>query len=175
MPEGEDSLHRAVYTFVDFHRDAGRFTFDVFEHDGGRTTEWARKATRGEAVAIMGPGGGSLPEGDRLMMAGDETALPAIRRILEQSAPDRAGCVVIEVGSRADICTLPVPDGMTLSWTVRDEGGTLWDHLQDWTVPARASLWIAAEKALARKARARFRDAQGVGRERSYLAMYWTA
>lgn len=176
-PAGEDALHRAAYTFVSLDPGAGRLVFDVFEHDGGRTTEWARAARPGAAVGVMGPGGGVLPAGDELLVAGDETALPAIRRILEASAPDRRGEILVEVASRADVLDLPHPAGMRLEWLPRDEGGSLWDRLRDAPAPEGPSrhVWVAAEQALVRKARARFRGELGLRADETYLAAYWTA
>ncbi|OWU84206.1 hypothetical protein ATO6_14255 [Oceanicola sp. 22II-s10i] len=176
-PQGDDALHRAVYTFVEFDIEAGRFTFDVFEHDGGRATGWARGAQPGDLVGITGPGSGRFPPGDRLLIAGDETALPAIRRILARSEPDRTGQAFIEVGGPEDICDMPRPDGIALTWVLRDRGEALWDHLSDLTPPEGDGryVWVAAEKDLVRRAKARFRGDFGIGQDEGYFAFYWTA
>jgi NADPH-dependent ferric siderophore reductase len=175
MPQGEDALHRAPYTFVDLDAATGRFTFDVFEHEGGRTTGWARQASPGEVVGITGPGSGDFPTGRDILIAGDETALPAIRRILARSAPDRRGRAFVEVGTEADICPLPRPDGIALTWLVRSKGEALWDRLSHADLPEGPDphVWIAAEKELIRKAKARFGGELGIGRTQSYFAYYW--
>jgi NADPH-dependent ferric siderophore reductase len=177
MPSGADRLHRAVYTFVDLDPRKGRFTFDVFEHEGGRTTTWARSVQAGEIVGIAGPGSGDFPPGQDLLIAGDETALPAIRRILERSAADRRGRVVLEVGTEKDICDLRRPAGMDVTWLLRSRTETLWDVLASAPLPGGADryVWIAAEKDLVRKAKARFRDTLGIGPKESYFAYYWEA
>lgn len=82
-PEGEDALHRPVYTVVRQQDDW--LDFDIFRHSGSPTCDWADRATAGETVGIMGPGGGGCPEGARLWLFGDETALPAIARMLTLS------------------------------------------------------------------------------------------
>lgn len=177
MPEGADQLHRAVYTFVDLDPGQGRFTFDIFEHEGGRATTWARQVQPGTIVGISGPGSGDFPPGQGLLIAGDETALPAIRRILGQSAPDRQGRAVIEVGHDDDICDMPHPEGIELQWRVRGRGECLWDVLEHAALPDQPDryVWIAAEKDLVRKAKARFRDGLGVGSKEGYFAYYWEA
>lgn len=174
-PGGPNSLHRAVYTFVALDRTAGRFTFDVFEHAGGRVAAWVQVARRGDAVGIMGPGSGELPVGDNLLIAGDETALPAIRAILAQSPAHRHGRVLVEVESADDMCDLLRPRGMSLDWVLRDRGDRLWRHLRDAPVPAGPSrhVWIAAEQALVRRAKQRFRAQLDPGE--GYFAYYWTA
>lgn len=66
---------------------------------------------------------------------------------------------------------------MSLTWVIREQGETLWDHLRDRPAPRGASrfVWIAAEQALVRKARARFRGELGVRPHEGYFAYYWTA
>ncbi|MEX2518280.1 MAG: siderophore-interacting protein [Paracoccaceae bacterium] len=176
-PQGADELHRAVYTFVALESGACRFTFDVFAHEGGRATGWARSAKAGDVVGVMGPGGGAFPPGDHLLMAGDETALPAIRRVLECSPHGRHGEIFVEVESEADVCEMPRPSGMSLTWVFRERGETLWDHLRDRPAPEGDSrfVWIAAEQALVRKAKARFRGDLGVRPDEGYFAYYWVA
>lgn len=174
-PQGADSLHRAVYTFVTLDPAAGRFAFDVFEHDGGRVTGWAQSAGAGERIGVMGPGSGDFPPGDEILLAGDETALPAIRRILETSPPDRRGDVFLEVARAADRCDLRGPAAMRLTWVIREHGDSLWDHLRRQPAPEGTSrfVWVAAEQDLVRKAKARFRGELGLRPHEGYFAYYW--
>lgn len=177
MPDGEDRLHRAAYTFVALDPDRGRFTFDVFEHEGGRATGWARTARPGDIVGISGPGSGGFPRARHLLIAGDETALPAIRRILETSEPDRRGHAILEVGTDADICDLPRPDGIALTWCIRQRQERLWDRLSQAPLPPGPDryVWVAAEKSLVRDAKARFRHTLGLDADKGYFAYYWEA
>lgn len=177
MPDGHDRLHRAVYTFVDLDPIRGRFTFDVFEHDGGRATSWARTVQPGQVVGISGPGSGDFPPGRDILIAGDETALPAIRRILGHSSPDRTGLALLETGVAEDVCDLPRPNGVSLVWLVRSRGETLWDRLETARLPHGPDrfVWVAAEKELVRKAKTRFREKLGLGADEGYFAYYWQA
>jgi NADPH-dependent ferric siderophore reductase len=80
-PEGPDTLHRPVYTVV---AQAGDWLeFDIFLHKGSPTCDWALSRAEGSEVGIIGPGGGWCPEADNLHLFGDETALPAILRMLD--------------------------------------------------------------------------------------------
>ncbi|MEM9128460.1 MAG: siderophore-interacting protein [Pseudomonadota bacterium] len=176
-PNGSDSLHRAVYTFVEFDLDNQRFTFDVFEHKGGRTTEWAHNTKFGDVVGVIGPGSGGFPDGEHLLIAGDETALPAIRRILERSDSKRRGEAFVEVESDGDICKMPRPKGMELNWVIRNKGESLWDHLFCCSLPKSDSrfVWVAAEQKLVRRAKSRFRAELGLRQNEGYFAYYWVA
>ncbi|MEC9105031.1 MAG: siderophore-interacting protein, partial [Pseudomonadota bacterium] len=115
--------------------------------------------------------------GRDVLMAGDETALPALRRILEHSPADRRGDVLIEVGHPEDIRDLPHPPGILLHWVVRARGETLWDRLSVMDAPEGPDrhVWVAGEQDLVRKARARFRREQGVGASEGYFANYWAS
>lgn len=176
-PEDEDELHCVAYTFVTLDAAAGRFTFDIYVHDG-RTCDWARTVRPGEVVAVTGPGGGDFPLGDHLLIAGDETALPAIRRILEHSDPARRGVALIEVEGPEFTLPLIAPAGIELRWIFRSEGQTLWDAIPHLDLPGAGSsryVWVAAEKELARKAKAHFRDRMGLSRTEGYFSGYWAS
>lgn len=79
-PEGPDALHRPVYTVAAQADDW--LEFDIYRHPGSPTCDWADSDPVGRQVGIIGPGGGWCPEADRLWLFGDETALPAIARML---------------------------------------------------------------------------------------------
>ena len=178
-PAGADALHRVGYTFVTLESGpdgAGRFTFDIYLHEGGRTSEWALAARQGERVAVMGPGGGDFPPGERLLIAGDETALPAILRILEASPATRQGRAIIELGDPADRCGIAAPPGITIDWVERKPGAGLLEALRAIPLPeAGTYLWVAAEQSVVRQAKEHFRAAGRIERGLNYFSSYWEA
>ena len=177
-PSGDEALHRAAYTFVELDAAEGWFSFDVFEHEGGLATGWARAAQPGDIIGIMGPGGGDFPEADHMVMGGDETALPAIRRILEHAPKGQRGEVFIELGDPADRCPLALPEGMRLTWLTRGEDAPLKAHMLAAELPGPEEsrfVWLAAEAGAVRAARQYFREEAGLGRQEMYLSAYWTA
>jgi NADPH-dependent ferric siderophore reductase len=170
-PVGEQALHRAVYTFVELGE--GQFSFDVFEHPGGRATEWAMQVRPGAQVGVTGPGGGDFPRGAHLLLGGDETALPAIRRILACSAPERCGVAFIEIGDPAIAQDLPRPVGMSLNWLIRGRDRPLDACLAEAPLPpGDRHVWVAGEQGLARRMKALFRD-RGLARTEGYFSGYW--
>ncbi len=56
---------------------------------------------------MTGPGGGDVPAADRLVLAGDETALPAIARILEGLPAEVHAVVRVEVQDETQEIALP--------------------------------------------------------------------
>ncbi|MCD2470862.1 siderophore-interacting protein [Jiella sp. MQZ9-1] len=177
-PKEPDVLHRPAYTVVDVDPAQGRLSFDLFLHEGGLATQWAREVETNAVVGVVGPGGGMPPPGDFLLLAGDETALPAIRRILELSKPDRRGHVFIELGDPADRVALPMPSGMTVEWLTRGRGPSLLETVIAAPFPpagASRFVWIAAERQLIRSARQHFRETLNVPLDEGYLSAYWTA
>ncbi|MGW9021979.1 siderophore-interacting protein [Leucobacter chromiiresistens] len=117
----EDRPPMRTYTPRAFHRDAAgaRLTVDFARHaaDPGPASAWAEQAVVGDAMAILGPDAeysgantavGWIPPRDarRLLIVGDDTALPAIAGIL--ASLDRSACarVILEVGDAADAALL---------------------------------------------------------------------
>ncbi len=119
---GEDALHDPVYTIRAIDAVAGWLDVDIFLHGRGRTCRWASAVRPGDEVGLTGPGGGYLPTARTLVLAGDETALPAIARILETVAADTTGQALILVPSPAAMQPLAAPPGVHGSLAVPQRG-----------------------------------------------------
>ncbi|WP_295045733.1 siderophore-interacting protein [uncultured Paracoccus sp.] len=159
-PAGADALHRPVYT-VAGHGDDW-LDFDIFRHAGSPTCDWAQSGPLGGMVGIIGPGGGWCPDAARLHLFGDETALPAIARMLELAQ----GEVTAHIRAA-------YPD---LGPLAADPRVTRCDDLL--SVLAEADLgqggfvWFAAEAGQARQARQHL-IARGIDRKDFMAAAYW--
>ncbi len=57
-----------------------------------------------------------------LLLIGDETAVPALSRILADLGPGHTGEVFIEVPTSDDILDLPAPPGFEVRWFARNDG-----------------------------------------------------
>ena len=171
-PEGAAALHRPVYTVRALNGGAGWLDFDIFVHEGGGATEWSTSVQPGAKVGVMGPGGGWVPAAGHVTLIGDETALPAIARILSLLPDGAQGSAHVAVAA-ADLPDLPRPTGMALH---RLEGhGALLPALEAVEVPgADRFVWFAAEKCLAEAARKLLR-ARGLGKSEMMAAGYWAA
>lgn len=121
-----------TYTARGVRHGARELDVDVVLHgDTGPASRWAGRAVPGDELVILGPNADAVgPHGgvdfvppahaDRLLVAGDETALPAIAGILERLPADARGEAVIEMPHADDRFDLVAPDGVTVRWYGRD-------------------------------------------------------
>lgn len=125
-PEGRMKLTSRVYTIRKIDPETGEVDVDVVIHDGTPGSEWALGAIEGDIVGMTGPGGGDAGEADWYLLAGDETALPAIGRIIERLPRDAKVVARIEVDSREEEQSFNSQCSLDLQWLHRNgaEGGT---------------------------------------------------
>lgn len=139
------------YTPRHFDPQALELDIEVALHGSGPAEAWARQARPGDEVGIGGPKGSFvLPEGlDWSVLAGDETALPAITRRLEELPASARVHVFIEVGDPRDQRALSSRAQVDLHWVPRAglaAGQALWQTLRDGSLPAGVGhCWAAGE------------------------------
>ncbi|WP_341769732.1 siderophore-interacting protein [Agromyces protaetiae] len=114
------------YTPLAWDADAGVLELEFVVHgDAGVAGRWAADAPLGSTVGVGGPRGSMVLDGEPAgwFLAGDETALPAIRRFLAQFAQgaDSAprGLVLVEVPDASHEPPLEAPAGTELRWVHR--------------------------------------------------------
>lgn len=131
LPEDERHPIR-TYTARGVRQPARELDVDVVLHgDTGPASRWASTAEVGDELVVLGPNADwAGPHGgvdfvppartDRLLIAGDETALPAIAGIVERLPRDARGEVLIEMPWSDDRLDLHGPEGVTVRWYGRD-------------------------------------------------------
>jgi len=159
-PEGDDALHRPVYTTVAYGQNW--LEFDIFEHAGSPTSAWLAEDPVGRTIGIIGPGGGGCPESRNLFLFGDETAVPAIIRILQEAPGDVRAFIK---ASREDLCELAADHRVS---TVDD----LIPALEAINLVDGAYVWFAGHADQARVARACL-TARGMQKRDFTAAAYW--
>lgn len=173
-PKGDDALHTPAYTIRRVDGRAGWVDVDVFLHGNGPTCRWAENAAPCATVGMMGPGGGWIPQADRLHMGGDETALPAIARILENVLPETKATAMIEVGHERDILPIAHGPNARIEWLIRDRDRPLAEAFLDGAPSSGAYHWFAAEKAQVAQVRTALGRSGGRGKKDRYVAAYWS-
>lgn len=165
-----------VYTVRRWDPQSRELDVDFVKHGIGVGTTWAYRARPGDRIHLYGPSGSrALPEeADWLLVAGDDTAIPAIARLLEELPDDARAQVFIEVAEaahRLDLRSLP---HVAVTWLVRDGSragiGTLLLGAvkeADWW-EGEPFAWVAGEQSTVRDIRrhlpARLGSATGWGR-----------
>jgi NADPH-dependent ferric siderophore reductase len=171
-----------TYTIRGVDAAAGLVDVDFVAHgDAGPGTRLALTAQPGDVVGMMGPGGGSARPAGWTLFAGDETALPAIGRMLERMPADARGLALIEIADRAEEQDLPHPAGVELRWLHRNgiEAGRsalLREAALAAAPPAGEAdvfAWAGCEFATFRALRAHWRDAWGLDKTRHLAVAYW--
>ncbi|ROT32824.1 siderophore-interacting protein [Micromonospora sp. HM5-17] len=126
-----------TYTTRAVRREAREVDVDIVLHEAGGAfgphgpaARWALAARPGDQIVIVGPdhaypgdhGGREFQPAlaDRLLLlAGDETAVPAIAAIVERLPETARGEVLLEVPHPEDVLDLPAPPGVAVSWLPR--------------------------------------------------------
>ncbi|WP_449279865.1 siderophore-interacting protein [Leucobacter sp. GX0328] len=104
------------------------FVLHLVEGETGPASSWANAAEAGHELLLVAPRRGRFDGGGiefdtertgRLLLAGDETAAPAIASILEDLPRDAVGAAFIEVPERADALAIDAPVGIAVHWLAR--------------------------------------------------------
>lgn len=143
-----------VYTVRRWDPAARELDIDFVKHGTGIATSWAYRAQPGDRIHITSPAASqALPTADWLLIAGDDTAIPAISRLLEELPEDAIAKVFIEVARHEHQLELRQLPRVEVTWLVRDgapAGSTtlLLDAVRDanWLGGAPYA-WIAGESA----------------------------
>ncbi len=169
--------------FTPRHHDAarGELWIDFFLHEAGPATSWASRAQPGDVLEVGGPKGSAMlsPEGiDLHLFVGDETALPAIARRLEELPASARALVVAEVDDRDGWPDLPAGAQREVVWVARGQSAApaaaLIERLRAVQLPAqRCYVWVALESQAARAVRRYFTTERGIPKEWIKASAYW--
>ncbi|MEU6697825.1 siderophore-interacting protein [Pseudonocardia sp. NPDC046786] len=171
-----------TYTIRRFDLAAERIWIDFVVHgDAGIAGPWAASAQPGDPVVLGGIGGGYAPDpgADRHLLAGDESALPAIASALEAMPADARGTALIEVGTAADELDLVAPGGIEVRWLHRGGAGAgtstvLLDAVRALDRPdGDVQVFAHGERGAMKALRPYLTDECGIDRSRLSLSAYW--
>lgn len=181
--DGETPPLRA-YTIRRIDAAAGTVEIDMLLHPAHGTApggDFARDARPGMVVGMAGPGGGRLPESPWLFLGGDETALSAIARTLEELRPETTAIVRLEVKDHHDELSLASPATLDLRWLHRGEtpaarSTLLLEALQAACFPPAGEerfVWFAAEQEIARSAKSWLRSREDFSAADHVAVGFW--
>ena len=179
-PQGSHGVALRSYTARRQDPAAGEVDVDFVLHGDGPAAAWAAAAIPGAVIGIASTTQlGDAPAG-WLLVAGDETALPAISRVLAAAAPETRGVALLEVAGPEEEQALLAPPGVEVRWLHRGGAapGTstlLVDAVAALPRPEGDDLfaWVGAESATVRAVRADLRGRWGLRRSQHHAIGYW--
>lgn len=180
MPKDPRPLSR-TYTVRRWDAEAGELEVDFVKHGIGVGTTWAYRAQPGDRIHFYGPSSSkTFPvDADWLLVAGDDTAIPAVARLLDELPGDARAQVFIEVAEdvhRLELRDLP---GVEVTWLVRDgaEAGTTTQvvdavkNAEWWN--GRPFAWVAGERTAVRDLRRHLVEDRHMPKQDVEFTGYW--
>jgi NADPH-dependent ferric siderophore reductase len=168
-----DEPVRRDYTPRSFDPAQRRLIIEFALHGHGGASEWARQARVGQRVVVGGPRGSMIIPTDYAwhLLAGDDTALPAIRRRLEE-LPAGTPAIVIVHADEADRLPLSTRAQLTVRWVDTSDG--LIEAVRAEALPeGEGFVWCAGEAASMAAVRQVLLQDKKHPREAMRVAAYW--
>ena len=163
------------YTPRRYDAATGELDIDFVLHGEGPAATWAAQAQPGQFLHIAGPRGSMIVPDmfDSYLLIGDETALPAIARRLEELPANRSALVVVEVANPAEQQEFQSAAQVDVIWIVRGEQDLVQVTRKLEMPEGRLYAWVATESALSRKVRAVLLNEFGLDEAAVKAAGYW--
>lgn len=155
---------------------------EVVLHGDGPASRWAADGVVGAPVALSGPGRGyDVDPGWRdLVLAGDESAVPAISQLLEVMATAAPACrirVQLEAEDPVAEVALPAHPRATVTWAIRDPAQPFGDALVAAVAASELTpdtvVWAAGEAAAMQRLRRHLSEERSMPRSRTTVRGYW--
>ncbi len=176
-----DGRRPTIRTFTPRRVDPEAVELDVeiVLHGAGVASDWAEAVEPGDRAAVSGPGRGyNLDrEAPGFLLAGDETAIPAISQLLE-ALPGRVPVQVhIEVAHPDARLALPDHPRATVRWPDLPPGASPGDALVaalgGADIAPGTRTWVAGEAAAVQRIRRHLFEDRGLPRAQASVRGYW--
>ncbi len=179
-----------------YDREARELDLEFALHDAGPASAWAAGAQPGQDLIVGGPRGSFvIPTAfDWHILVGDDTALPAIARRLEELPAGSRAFAVVEVDDESGTIPFDTRASLSCSWVYRDGAGGATPGSARATPGSTAAtqndallqavralprlagegyVWAAGEAAQIRAIRSYFVTERGIDKSRIRAASYW--
>ncbi|MGM9482822.1 siderophore-interacting protein [Roseateles sp. NT4] len=166
---------RRDYTPRRFDTETRELTLEFALHGSGAASDWARQATAGQQLTLGGPRGSMIipTDYDWHLLIGDDSALPAVHRRLEELPEGSRAIVMLQLGDAGDRRLLTSRANLQVEWV----------QTADELVSAIAALalpdgegfaWAAGEASVMARVRQVLVDKR-LPKEAMKVAAYWKA
>jgi NADPH-dependent ferric siderophore reductase len=168
------------YTPRRYDRAARELDIDFVLHDAGPATTWARQARVGQSLGVGGPRGSLVvPTGfDWHLLIGDDTALPAIARRLEELPAGARVAAILEVADFSAQIEFATAAELHVVWRHRSDAAphdnALLQAVRDTYLPdGDGYVWAAGEATAIRAVREHLCTERGIDKTRIRASSYW--
>jgi NADPH-dependent ferric siderophore reductase len=179
LPRDQQPMVR-TYTVRRWRPEVPELWLDFVVHgDAGVAGPWAAAAKVGDPVRFLGPGGGYTPDpyAGWHLLAGDESALPAIAATLENMPAGATVKAFIEVEDAAEQQKLETPADAEITWLHRDGrpvGEALVAAVRGLSFPTgRVHAFVHGEATFVKELRALLRVERGLPLQQLSISGYW--
>ena len=175
LPDGRRPLIRTL-TPLRPDPEPPSLDLEIVVHDGGALSAWVESAKEGDQAAISGPGRGYPidPDAAGFLLAGDESAIPAIGQLLDALPAGTPVRVIIEVAAPDARLEFPAH---TVEWCDLPAGASPGDALVSAVtaadLPAGTRIWAAGEAAAMQRIRRHLFDDRRIPRSDTWIRGYW--
>jgi NADPH-dependent ferric siderophore reductase len=170
-----------TYTPRRFDAQTRELDVDFVLHGEGPASNWASQAAVGQELTIVGPGRSYAiePTAPWYLLAGDDTAIPALGTIMESvpaSIPVRA---LVEVVDQQEQHALPGGANVAVEWLFRGADATQAGRRLEAAVraaelpPGPGRIYVACESDAMRRIRRHLLNERGLDRTQLVTRGYW--
>lgn len=170
-----------TYTPRRYDRDANTLDVEFVLHGDGLAANWVQQAGVGDDLTLAGPGGGyPVPEDiSSIVIAADDTALPAAGMILEALPEDCKVTLLCEVADEKEERSLSPDVAASPRWLHYesnrvDQGVLLEKNVRELPdLGPDVHFWVACEAGAMRRIRDHLLKERGIDPSRLHVRGYW--
>ncbi len=178
LPDGRRPTIR-TFTPRRVDTEALELVLDAVVHGAGAASQWAQGAEPGSDAAISGPGRGYTIDEDAhtFLLAGDETAIPAISQLLERLPHTATVQVFVEVAHPDARLALPDHPRVAATWldlpAESAPGDALAAAVETEEIAPGTWVWAAGEAAATQRIRKFLFEQRQFPRAQTTIRGYW--
>jgi len=161
------------YTPRRYDAEAGELHVEIALHGAGPAAAWGESVVAGARVGVGGPKGSFViaPDFDWHLLIGDDSALPAIARRLEELPASSTVIAVIQLNDAADRRAFDTRAGLSVHWTTASEWSSTVRNLQ--LPDGEGFAWAAGESNAIRSMRRLLIEELAIDQQHVRAAAYW--
>lgn len=179
QPDGPRPTRMRTYTPRRFDPTVPALDVAFVLHGDGPASDWAAQAQVGQALILAGPGPAYQidPAAEWFLLAGDDTALPAIESILDALPPGVPTRVLVEVADEREQRPLASAAQLEVTWLHRGQAQA--DAALEAAIyamqlaPGSGRIYVGCEAAAMRRIRAHLLQGHGLDSAAIVTRGYW--